>query len=302
MSRHGAVKTTARVLRVAVGAWVLSALVSVSFVSVSSVIASPVSAQEWRDVSLSRVLGAQELLNVRVRYGAGTFEMAATDDVDLLYGMELRYDEEQFEPVAEYADGSLEVGVESMRRSINFGKRRSQARMDLRLTPQVPLRLDVEVGAAEVDVDLTGLSIQQLEFRTGASRSVIEISEPNPIRMSSAEFAAGAAEFTARGLGNLNTERLRIDAGVGDVTLDFTGNWQGDTRAEIDMGLGALELRFPRDLGVKLMKDSFLTSFDARGMVKRGDAYYSEGYSDATYRMEIEVDAAFGSIEVVWLN
>ncbi len=263
--------------------------------------ANPVAAQEWRDVSVSRILSSQKALDVRVRYGAGEFELSSSSDDALLYGMDLRYDEQQFDAVAEYADGSLSVGVESVRRNINVG-RRSQARMDLRLTQRIPLRLDIEVGAAEVDLDLTGLSVQNLVFRTGASRTKVQISEPNPVRMSSAELAAGAAEFTARGLGNLNAEQISVDAGVGEVMLDFTGQWQGDVRTKIDMGLGTLELRFPRALGVKLMKDSFLTSFEARGMTKRGDAYYSEGYEDATYHMEIEVDAAFGAIDIVWVN
>lgn len=274
-------------------------LASTLFVLIGT--ATPVAGQTWRDVTLSRVLGSQEALEVRVRYGAGEFDLRSTDDVDLLYDMELRYDEEQFEPVAEYSDGSLEVGVQSMRRSINVGKR-SQARMELGLTRQLPLKLDVEIGAAEVDVDLTDLQIEAIEFRTGASSSAIEISSPNPVRMTSAEFAAGAAEFTVRGIGNLNAANISVDAGVGDVTLDFTGEWQGDAQAKIDMGLGALKLRFPRGLGVKLMKDSFLTSFDSRGLDKRGDAFYSEGYEDAAYRLEIEVDAAFGSIDIVWVN
>lgn len=262
---------------------------------------SGLDAQQWRNVSLSRVLGTQQELDVRVRYGAGEFKLTGSSDDGLLYAMDLRYDEEQFEPVAEYTDGSIELGVESIRRNINVGKR-SQARMDLRLTRDIPLRLDVEVGAAQVDLDLTGMSLRELEFRTGASDSRIEVSSPNPVRMSRAQLAAGAAEFTARGLGNLNAQELSIDAGVGDVTLDFSGEWQGDTRAKIDMGLGALQLRFPRDVGVKLMKDSFLTSFDPEGLIKRGDAYYSEGYADAVYHMEVEVDAAFGSIEIVWVN
>jgi len=262
---------------------------------------TPTAAQQWRNVSLSRALGAQSVLDVQVRYVAGDFEMAATHDAEQLYAFDLRYDEQQYEPVSEYSDGTLEVGAKSIRRNINVRKR-TQARMDLRLTRAIPLRLDIEIGAAQVDLDLTGLRVQRLNFRTGASHSTVTIAEVNPVRMSSAKFAAGAAEFTARGLGNLNADEISVDAGVGDVTLDFSGEWQRDVRANIGMGLGALKLRIPRGLGVKLMKNSFLASFDARGLIRRGDAYYSEGYADATYRMEIEVDAAFGSIDIVWLN
>ena len=141
-----------------------------------------------------------------------------------------------------------------------------------------------------------------LHVSTGASQTLVDVTEPNPIRMEYVEFAAGAAEFTARRLGNLNAEHIIVDAGVGEVSLDFTGEWQDGAEVEIDMGLGALELRLPRGLGVSLEKDSFLTSLDAQGMVKRDDTYYSVDWDDAAHRVRISVDAAFGSIKVVWVG
>jgi len=50
------------------------------------------------------------------------------------------------------------------------------------------------------------------------------------------------------------------------------------------------------------MKDTFLTSFDSEGLVKRGNAYYSLDYEDADRRLTIDIDAAFGSITVVWVH
>ena len=68
------------------------------------------------------------------------------------------------------------------------------------------------------------------------------------------------------------------------------------------MGLGSLELRVPEGLGVKIVKNTFLTSFDSEGLVKRGDAYYSLDYEDAHRRITIDIDAAFGRINVVWVR
>jgi len=70
----------------------------------------------------------------------------------------------------------------------------------------------------------------------------------------------------------------------------------------IDMGLGSLELRFPEGLGVRLTKDSFLASLDSEGLVKRGDAYYSLDWDRADRKVSIDLDAAFGSIKVVWVR
>ena len=68
------------------------------------------------------------------------------------------------------------------------------------------------------------------------------------------------------------------------------------------MGLGALELIVPEGLGVRLRKDSFLTSLDSEGLIKRGDVYESLDFADAEHRVVIDLDAAFGSIEVQWVR
>ena len=160
--------------------------------------------------------------------------------------------------------------------------------------------LDLEFGAVRGDIDLGGLALNSLALATGASESTLDVSEPNRIRMRRVHMKIGAAEFTARRLGNLNAQRIEVDAGVGDVTLDFTGTWDGDMDVNIDMGLGGLELRFPRGVGVRLQKSTFLTSFDAEGLVKRGDSYYSLDWEEADQHINVDVSAAFGSIKISW--
>jgi len=162
--------------------------------------------------------------------------------------------------------------------------------------------LDLEFGAVQGDLDLGGLSLTRLELSTGASESTVDISEGNPLEMERASFEVGAADFTARHLGNLNAERIEVDAGVGEVTLWFNGEWRRDARVHVKMGLGALELRFPEGLGVKLTKNSFLTSLDSEGLVKRGDAYYSLDWDRADRQVTVDLDAAFGSVKVVWVR
>jgi len=164
------------------------------------------------------------------------------------------------------------------------------------------MNLDLEFGAVRAELDLGGLHMTGLELQTGASESRLDVSAPNPIRMSHASMEVGAADFHARNLGNLNTERLEVDAGVGRIVLDFRGSWQGDADVSVDMGLGALELRFPEGLGVKLIKDTFLTSLDSEGLVKRGKEFYSLDWEEAEHRVTVEVDAAFGSIDIVWVH
>lgn len=256
--------------------------------------------QNWKTVTMSQQLEGENDLRVSVRYGAGRFSIRSVAG-GLLYRMHLEYDENRFEPVAEYSANRLELGVETRRRGLDIDTDEA-GELRLELARGVPMDLDLEFGAVKADLDLGGLALTDLDLRTGASESDIDVSEPNPSRIETARFEVGAAEFTARNLGNLNADRIEVDAGVGSITLGFEGRWRRDTRVDIDMGLGSLELRVPEGLGIRLRKDSFLTSLDSEGLVKRGDVYESLNFDAADRRVTIELDAAFGSVSVVWIN
>ncbi len=257
--------------------------------------------QDWRTVTMSRQIESEQDLDVEVRYGAGQFTVGAAE-TGTLYRMQMRYDEEVFEPMVERHGSSLRIGTESVGRRIRLGKDRASGEMDLELAQDVAMDLSMEFGAVKAEIDLGGLRLTGLDIETGASQTDLVVSEPNSEAMDEASIEVGAAQFKARRLGNLNASRIEIDAGVGDIDLDFSGEWRRDGRVSIDMGLGALTLRFPKGLGVKLVKDTFLTSFDSEGLVKRGDAYYSLDYEEAEYQITVDVDAAFGSIRVMWVR
>ncbi len=86
------------------------------------------------------------------------------------------------------------------------------------------------------------------------------------------------------------------------MTLDFTGQWQTDMVADIEMGLGSLTLRLPRGLGVRVRKDGILAGFDSQGLVKREDVYFSENWDQASRRLTVNLDAALGAIRVAWVD
>jgi hypothetical protein len=175
--------------------------------------------------------------------------------------------------------------------------------MELVLSRDVAMDLDMDFGAVRADIDLGGLLLTRLEIATGASETLIDISELNPEMMSRASIDFGAAEFTVRNLGNLNTQLIEIDVGVGDIELGFGCDWRQDARVvSVDMGFRSLVLRFPSGLGVQLEKDMFLTSLDSEGLVERGDTYYSLDYDESEYQITVDIDAAFGSIRVEWMD
>lgn len=254
--------------------------------------------QSWRTVNSSRRVSGEDDLSVRVKYGAGQFTVNPAAH-GFLYEMTLTYDEDHFEPLSEYTSGRLTLGIEGTRKNIDIDGD-NKSRLDLTLTRDVPMDLVLEFGAVKADFDLTGVALRNLSITTGASESEMVISEPNPVAMEELEIEVGAASFEARGLGNLNAKQIHLKAGVGNVELDFTGAWKRDGEISVNMGLGSLTLTLPREVGVRLIKDTFLTGLDAEGLEKRDGDYYSENWASAEIQLVIEVEAAFGNIEVKW--
>jgi len=259
-------------------------------------------AQRMRSTTSARQLQGERRVNVEVEYGAGRLRVAPSRG-DLLYRMELRYDDERYRPVTEYdrAAGRLKLGVESREhRGRNRGDREQHAAIEL--TRQVPIALSLAFGAGEAEVELGGLALEDVELKTGASRTVVSFAEPNRVAARRVKVEAGAAEVRVSGLGNTRAPRFEFSGGMGETTLDFGGAWTRSAAARINMGVGSVRLRIPRALGVRVTRDSFLSSFDADGLVKRGDAWYSRNYGQARHKLDISIHAAVGSVEVDWID
>ena len=262
-------------------------------------LASTAQAQDWRTITSQRQYRNEEDLRVQVQYGGGRLSIGPTPSGNALYRALLRYDANAFKPVTEYKHGQLVLGIDGG--SIR-GRNLKEGRLDITLSNKLPLELDLKFGAVEADIELGGLRVRELSISTGASETNIGIASPNSIECSQFKAEVGAAEFKIGGLGNLNCEKMHVQGGVGDVTLDFNGAWRIDALVEVEMGLGSLTLRVPRGLGVQVRKGGVLSSFDSQELIKRGNVYYSENWDEATNRLTFVVDAALGSIRMEWVE
>ena len=254
--------------------------------------------QDWHTTSYARQTSGEPDLRVKLEYGAGKLSIAPAS-AGTLYRANLRYDAEAFTPKVSYANNRLHFGMEN---GNVRGRNLKEGLLDLRLSPDVPLELELAFGATDATVELGGLHVRNVDIQTGASRTVVSVSSPNEDECRSFDVEVGAASFEARNLGNLNAQRLGVRGGVGEVILDFTGTWQQDMQAGVEMGLGTLTLRVPRGLGVRIVKGGLLASFDSQGLTKRGNVYYSENYEATTYKLSLDIDAALGSIRVEWVD
>lgn len=280
---------------------------------------APAAAQRWRDFRAARQAGDTQSLEVELIYGAGRLRVSPSD-APYLYDARVRYDASRFRPLrgwtreggrghlriaitsVEDADGPATVHLDEWDVDVDFDDLRRRGdelgRVDLSLHPAVITDLKLLVGAASADLDLGGLSLHSLEFATGASETDISFDTPNRVRMERLSLRAGAAEFEAHDLGNARFDRLEFDGAIGDVLLDLSGEWEANATAAIKMGIGELTIRVPRGIGVRIERSSVLISLDAPGFERTDRTYVTPNWDTADIRLEIQLEAAFGSVEV----
>lgn len=271
--------------------------------AMTGVIALPLPAQTMRTYDYGRPFKGEKQLRAVVEFGAGKLTVQR-GPADRLYGMVLQYDADRFQPVGHYSAATAEVQLGAT--DIGSGGIRVDLKKALpqiaviELAPSVDLTLDVSIGAAEGNLDLSGLRVAGLALKSGASRTAVSFGAPNPGSCRSAQITSGAGELTITAAGNSGCRSWRFDGGVGAVTIDLAGAWPADARMTLNMALGGITLRAPKSLGLRVMVDGFMSGFDAKGFVKSGKSYTSANYEKATRHLDVELRSALGGVDVVW--
>lgn len=273
--------------------------------SVLALWATAAYAQALRPFTTFRQMHGETRLDARLEYAAGSLRVVPGQPAEL-YRMDLHYDDDRFEPVSDFdaASGAVALGL----RSLGGGGVRVVSRKQLEqlatvaLSPRVDLALELNLGAADAEVELGGLRVSQLDLRAGASRAVVRFSKANGTRCRHATFSAGAAELSVLGLGNSRCDVIDFEGGIGSVLLDFSGEWRSNARVGVEMAIGGLTLRLPRQVGIRLTMDRFLSSFEPAGLVSRDGAFVSPNYDRSSRRLDLVISTAVGDVTVEWVD
>jgi hypothetical protein len=146
---------------------------------------------------------------VRIRYGAGTLNTHAAASGNLVDG--------RFEGgVLHRGLGSGKVALEQDTRYGTPWLERS-SRWDVGLATEIPLDLQIDVGASRSVLDLRDLRVRRLDLKTGASQTRIVL--PRAAGMTTVDVSQGAAALTIEAPAGVAV-RLRSRMGLGTVNVD----------------------------------------------------------------------------------
>jgi len=254
---------------------------------------------EMKDEREAIPLSGAEEATVEILFGAGKLEIEAGVS-DQLFSGHFRYNVEQWQPKVTYEDGVLTIeqgGFDKESWGIPTGNTRNEWKLEF--SPEVPLDMNLEIGAGDSNLDLTGLQLTSLDLDVGAGTLDVRFGEPNEAKMSDLTLDAGASKLEITGIGNAGPERVKIQGGVGDMTLDFTGNWPRSADVQITAGVGAVTLRLPDDVGVRVETEGGLMNVDASGWQRLDGDYVNDAFGEADIELHIQVTTGIGNLRLI---
>ena len=226
---------------------------------------------------------------------------------DSLYSLDLEYDRASYEPDVQYnsaleaEEGRFSFSLESTHH-MGIRKERHNNRLRLGFTESIPLKLKISAGVGDARLSLSGIKLAQMDFESGVGGAKISAYEPNPIECEFIRMKNGVGSIEAVGLGNLNFKELEFEGGVGGADLDFTGEWKQDANIRITVGVGGVNVRMPRQIGVRVEAEKhFLSGVHLEDFIQRDSAYYSENYDKAAVRVTVHVETGIGGLRITWL-
>ncbi|HNT76966.1 MAG TPA: toast rack family protein [Anaerolineae bacterium] len=226
--------------------------------------------RETREVELEDAAESR----VDIKMGAGELRIAG--GAESLLQADFAYNVANWKPQVDYSvteeQGRLTIKqpkTENLNLSGNI-----RYEWDLRFNEAVPLDLRIECGVGDTELKLGALNVTHADVQVGVGDLELDLSE------------------------NTSLTELELDLGTGAVTVDLTGDWEHDVNVSIQGGVGQMRLVLPEAIGVRVKVDKGIGDVDASGLYRDGSTYVNKAYEDTQTRIEVNIQAGVGQIDL----
>lgn len=234
-----------------------------------------------------------DLSNIEIEMGAGSLKITPGSE-NLVEGT-VTYNVTDWEPeISQITNGILISQTHTS--NVGIPERTIKNEWDLKLGNS-PIDLKISAGAYEGTIDLSGLSITNLEITDGASKAEVRFDTLNPAEMQHLVYKTGASQVDLIGLANANVSEIMFESGAGSYTLDFSGDLQKDIHVNITSGMSDIKVIVPVDTHTVVTLTSGLSNIDASGTWTINGSRYTSGTGDPT--IYISMDMAVGNLSLV---
>lgn len=234
-----------------------------------------------------------EINKVSIEMGAGKLTLA--QGTDQLVEGSITYNVDSWKPEIDRGANGITI---SQKNTSNVGIPDGDIKNNWDLSlGNYPIDLSLSTGAYDGELDLSGLSIANLSISDGASKTIVEFDQLNPIKMETLSYKTGASDVELLGLGNANVSEIYFDSGVGAYKLDFSGEMPEDISVRIQSGMSDMTLIIPENARAVVTFDSGLSNIDAEGTWTISGNTYECGSEGAL--IDINLDMAVGNLKLI---
>jgi hypothetical protein len=251
-----------------------------------------------QELTISEPLGGAAVTDVQVTMGAGKLSLSP-GATGLASGL-IRYNVESWKPTVERTDSRL---------AIKQGKQNGWSRFGGDIVNEwqlqlgnAPMRLSVSAGAHEGNYDLSGLLLQGLTIKDGASKTQVMFNSPNPGQMERLSYDTGASTVTMTGLANANFKSMEFQGGAGYYTLNFSGQLRSDATVHAKAAVGTMRIVVPAATAARVSVEGALNDVSTEGAWTVSGKTYSTAATGAGAQakaLTIAVDMSVGSLKLV---
>lgn len=250
-------------------------------------------------------------LDVELNFSVGTLDIRGGEQRDYILRSGISYFKSTYKPIIDYKilgeKGKLKIYSESSSTELNFKKRNLNSvenHWRLEFPHKLPIGFDIELGLGEGNLDFTNLDVNYLSLECGMSDVTYRFDKPNKTRLKRLIIESGLGEVSGYGLLNANISRFEIECGLGSTELYFDGISKGDIKGDVTVGLGSVEIKIPRNIGVEVeTESSFLSTIDLNDFDELEDDYYrSENWDETEYKIYLNVSIGLGSVDIDWID
>jgi len=257
----------------------------------------------------------EKQLDVDLDFSFGSLNIRPSVSDDFIMRAGMTYSRKDLKPSIIYRQagnrGKLALGTTGNHVDISlkeFNKMKEDSESNtwrLEFIKSIPTNFDLEFGAGEGNLDLSGMTVETMEMELAMGDVQLYFNQPNQTKMKKMSIETGLGSFEARGLGNANISDFALECGLGSSYLVFDGNAKGQIKADVSVGLGSVNIEISRDIAVEIRSESsFLSSVDFEDFDKIGNGLYrSPNWGTHTKaRMFLDITVGMGSANVSWIE
>ena len=173
-------------------------------------------------------------------------------------------------------------------------------KINFEMPTKMSIDMNLNFGLGKVDLDFSGLRIAQLVMNCGLSDVTLINTKSNIINCEKIHISTGVSDFNSLGLGNFNASNYIFDVGMGSAEIDMSGSANKNSDLKIDVTIGSLELKLPKNTNIELIiNKNMLSSVNVKGLISSGDGkYISRDTQKRWATMKAEISVGLGSVDI----